>query len=92
MNIILHPVPLILPVILVALVLLGVREYLQIVEKNRELRDRLKLAEANVHFGHTVAWELTKRKDALEREVSALRKANTKVTHARAEQGQSPER
>lgn len=79
MNIILHPVPLILPAILVALVLLGVREYLQICEKNRELRERLKLSESNVHFGHTVAWELTARKDALEREVAALRKANVKA-------------
>lgn len=44
MNYLLHPVPLALPLILLALWCLGVREYLKICEANRRLRAELETA------------------------------------------------
>jgi len=44
MSILLHPIPLALPLILLALWCLGVREYLKICALNRKLREELEWA------------------------------------------------
>jgi len=44
MNILLHPIPLALPLLMLAMICLGMREYLKICELNRKLRRELEAA------------------------------------------------